>query len=156
MLALVVATINGFSGIGYIVGGEFEISMEAAAGNETKNDPRWQSQQNSTETTMSPRDEMATLSLLLESKFGRFGLFLQVVCLIQFIGGLLVVFRSTAGAAELTFLILIAIAGVLAEFIGAQYSSDWGITNILGLIVSIMLVPVVFNMYKTTRGIDET
>ncbi|MDH3760851.1 MAG: hypothetical protein OEU50_07680 [Gammaproteobacteria bacterium] len=155
ILAFIVSTINGVSGIGYTVGGEFEVSIQAALKNGAKDDPRWQNQENGADSTMSPRNGLATLSLLLESKFGRFGLFLQVFCLLQFIAGLLVAFRSTAGVKTLTFLILIAITGASVEILGAQYSSTWGITNILGIIVSAMLVPVTLIMYKNINERDE-
>jgi len=46
MLAFVVSTIKGVSGIGYTVGGEFEVSIRAALGSGAKDDPRWQSREN--------------------------------------------------------------------------------------------------------------
>jgi len=155
VLAFVVSPINGISGIGYTVGGEFEISMQAAMGNEAKDDPRWQSDENAAKSTMSPRNGLATLSLLAESRFGRFGLFLQLFCILQFIGGLFVMVRPTAGLKTLTLLILLAIMGVSAEVLGAQYSSTWGITNILGITVSAILIPVAVIMYRTNSERNE-
>jgi hypothetical protein len=156
MIAFVVSTINGFSGIGYVVGGEFEISMQAAVGNEAKDDSRWETKEDGAESAISPRDGLAALSLLLESKFGKFGLVLQVLCLLQLIGGLLVVFRPTAGATAFAFLVLLAIAGIVVEVIGTRFSSTWGVTNVFGIIVSAMLVPVAFHMYRAINRRDET
>jgi hypothetical protein len=156
MLAFAVSTINGLSGIGYTVGGELEISLQAALENGAKDDSRWQSQENGAGSTISPRDGLAALSLLAESKFGRFGLFLQVFCLLQFTGGLIVALRPAAGVVTLTFLFLIAITGISVEVLGAQYSSTWGMTNILGIVVSAMLIPVGIIMYKNVNERNES
>ncbi len=155
VLAFVVSMINGISSIGYTVGGEFEVLMQAVFENGAKDDPRWQGQENGTDSTMRPRDVLAALSLLLESKFGRFGLFLQVVSLLQFIAGLLVVFQPTAGVTTLTFLILIAITGASVEILGVQYSSTWGVTNIFGIMVSAILVPVAIFMYRNINEMKD-
>ena len=156
MLAFIVSAINGFSGIGYVVGGEFEISMNAAVGNEANDDSRWETQEEGAESAINPRDGLAALSLLLESKFGRFGLFLQVLCLLQCIGGLFVIFRPTAGAKAFAFILLLAIAGIVVEIIGAWFSLTWGVTNMFGIIVSALLVPVAFHMYRAIHRNDET
>lgn len=150
MLVLVVSVINGVSAMGYTIGGEFEISMQTI-GDGAASDPRWQKSENGTESTLSPRDDRAALSLLWDSKFGRFGLLLQVLCLLQFIAGVLIVIKRSAGVLMLAFVVLIVIAGILAEAVGAQLSSSWGFTNFFGVIVSVLLVPVVLNMYRNTN-----
>ncbi|MDJ0682068.1 MAG: hypothetical protein QNJ18_19680 [Xenococcaceae cyanobacterium MO_167.B52] len=149
-LAFIVSIINGISGVGYVVGGEFEISFQAAVENEAETDSRWENRKDDDKLFKSPKDGLAALSLLLETKFGRFGLLLQVLCLLQFIGGLIVIFRSSTKAAALIFLILVALAGILVEVVGANYSSAWGVTNIFGIIVSVTLIPVAINMYGAT------
>ena len=155
ILAFIVSTINGISGIGYTVGGEFEISLQAAVDDKVEDDSRWKTQGEDTESYLIPRDRKSALILLLESKFGRLGLFLQVLCLLQFIGGLMVVIRSSTRAFAFVFLIMIAFAGVAAEIIGAYFSSTWGVTNIIGIGASVMLLQVAFYMYRATGGQGE-
>ncbi len=75
--------------------------------------------------------------------------------LLQFIAGLLVVFRPTAGVTTLTFLILIAITGASVEILGVQYSSTWGVTNIFGIMVSAILVPVAIFMYRNINEMKD-
>ncbi|NIR32821.1 MAG: hypothetical protein GWN84_26690 [Gammaproteobacteria bacterium] len=149
MLALVVSATNGIAGLGYIVGGEFEMSLNAAFGNEAASDPRWKSEQVDERTVTTPRDEKAALSLLLETKHGRFGLFLQMVCLFQFIAGAIIVFHRTAGIPLAAFLVLTAFLGAGAELVGARLSSSLGITNTIGLVVSALLLMVTYLMLRT-------
>ena len=60
-LALLVATINGCSGIGYTIGGEFEISLQAAFDGGVDEDPRWQREETDDKTTLRPRDAAAQM-----------------------------------------------------------------------------------------------
>ena len=94
LLILVVSIINGISGIGYTVGGEFEASMQAAV---VEDDPRWQERQEDDKTVKSPRDASAAVSLLAETRYGRFGLALQVLCALQFVAGILILVRKSVG-----------------------------------------------------------
>lgn len=148
VLAFVVSTVNGVAGFGYIVGGEFEMSMNAAYGNEAASDPRWKKEEVDERTVTMPRDQKAALSLLLETKHGRFGLFLEMVCLFQFIAGVIIVFSRTAGMLLTAFLGSTALLGIVAELVGARLSSSLGVTNTIGIVISALLLVVAYFMLR--------
>ncbi len=146
LLILVVSIVNGISGVGYTIGGEFETSLQAAAG---KDDPRWQERREDGKTVQAPRDAIAAISLLLETKYGRFGIFLQLLALLQFVAGLLLLVRKNHGRGVLSFLAAVAAAGIMAEVVGSVLTSALGRTNIIGIIASLGLLGVVMMQRKT-------
>ena len=153
MLALVVSVVNGIAAVGYTIGGEFEMSMQAAFDGGIESDSRWESGQAEDGTiTKSPRDWKAAISLLGETKHGRFGLALQVFCLLQFIAGVLLVFRRAAGVTLATFLVLVGLGGIAVEVVGTKYSSSWGVTNVVGAVVSFLVIVVACCMRRATKA----
>jgi hypothetical protein len=122
--------------------------MQVAAIDETSPDPHWK---RDPEGRYRPRDLMSTLSLLMDTGYGRFGLFLQVFCLLQFIAGVFVMFRKSAGALSAGLLSMVGVSGVGAEVLGAHFSSTWGVTNVVGAVVSFALILVSLLMYRSSR-----
>ncbi len=145
LLILIVSIVNGISGVGYTVGGEFEASMQAAA---AKQDPRWLERQEEGRTVKSPRDASATVSLLLQTKYGRFGLALQVLCALQFVAGIILMARKSAGPKLATFLVVVGLSGIAAEIIGINFSGTLGRTNIIGIVTSIGLAGVAMMLLR--------
>ena len=51
----------------------------------------------------------------------------------------------------LVFVILVALAGIRAELVGAEYSSSFGFTNLPGIVVSVAVIPLIVIMYLQGR-----
>lgn len=147
VLALVVSTANGLAGLGYTAGGEFEASMQAAV-HKSEGDERWKSKEAGGTVVKEPRNEMAAVSLIAGTKYGRFGLALQILCTLQFLAGVFLIFRPRAGLPMTGFFLLVAALGIAAEIIGARYSSSWGTTNTVGLVTSVVLVFLSYRLYQ--------
>ena len=142
LLATVVSVTNGIAGVGYTIGGEFDAGF-SSLGSE-KSDPRWEL----VDGVKRPKSTGALLSLLWASDYGRFGLSLQVVSLLQFVAGLVLMFRNNIGSALSLFVLLVAAAGIVVEIVGGRLSSSFGITNIICTLVSLGAIGICFSMHQ--------
>ena len=135
--------INGSAGVGYIIAAEFEISLQSI----NDKDERWERQELENKVKLSPRNDLAALELIIQSKYGKFGFFLIFVALVQFIAGLLFIFLRSLEFKTAIFLCFTSILGMIVEILSANISSQWGIINISGLIVSIILIIMTYYFY---------
>ena len=105
-----------------------------------------------------PRDGAALFSLITDSGYGKFCLFLAALCNLQFGAGMTLVFVSRAGWRLSAFLGLVAALGIVAELLGAIYTSSFGVSNWLGVVVSLLVVGLAFalRMGSKIRGLERS
>ena len=142
-LALVVATINGLAGYGYL-----GLGLLDATWADHSEDPRWERAETEEGTRYQPKDGAAALSIYTDSAHGRFGAFLLALCSLQFVAGSMLVFSPRAGRIRLAFFGSVAALGILAEVLGVWFSSSLGPTNLLGILFSTLLAVVAVSSYR--------
>lgn len=146
-LGLLVAGINSISGLGYVVLGEVSVAVGS-----DPDDPRLQVTQTAEGEERRPRDEAAALSLLLDTAPFRFGLFLIVLSAAQILAAGVLLLRRQVRAAGATFLTIVGLAGVAAEAFGARLVPPFGVTNILGVVFSVLLLVTAGIMFRGRRA----
>jgi len=143
LLMFIVAPINIFAGYGYTFGGAFEVIVTT--------DPD--------DMALAEAEDMDTITViqtLAATKYGLFGLLLQVLAVVQFVTGFLLIIKERTGSIFLSFLIIVALSGISAEIVGSVYSSSFGTTNIIGTVISVFVLIVGISMYlKTRKSLDE-
>lgn len=148
-LALIVAGLNGIAAYGYLGAATFETLFTSRP----TDDPRWTTTATEEGSRHQPRDGAALFSLLTDSKHGKFSLFLAALCNLQFAAGMALVFVSRDGRRLFAFLVSVAVLGIVAELLGGAYSSSFGVTNWLGVVVSVLVVGMAFSL--RTDGLPE-
>ena len=154
MLAFVVSATNRIAGLGYTVGSEFESAVQQFGDPGADIDSRWKRD----DSVSMPRNLASALSLLLDTRYGRFGLLLLILYTFQVVAGLIAVSRRKVGALLACRMGLVGLLGIRAEIIRARYLSAWGITSLVGTAVSIMFTLVVILMFRASdaQGSDTT
>lgn len=156
LLILVLTPITGLSGYAYTVGGEFEWAL-GSFGADLSDDPRIAVQEKPEGgERFTPKDALSTVSLLLETRYGAFGLGLQVLAWLQAAAGLILIFRRRSGLLGTIFLAAVAGLSLSAEIIGADYSSSFGITNGFGVVMAILLTATALDLNRQTMNTDLT
>ncbi len=77
-LALIAASVNGVATYGYLGLATIEVFGSASA-----DDSRWKATTTDDGIRFEPRDELAQLSLLTDSRYGKFAWFLVALCHLQ-------------------------------------------------------------------------
>lgn len=149
LLVFAVSITNGVAGLVYTLGGDLGPSAPAVSGEAVPTPPLRDGErlQDRPDGGVS-RNPGAAVLRLLETRTGRFGVGLQILCLLQFIAGAIVVLRPRAGGLLTSYLLVVAALGLWAEYAGFQFTSSWSVFNSLGAVASGMLLPVSFAMYR--------
>ena len=148
MLAFVIASINGIAGYGYTFGGAFQSTINMI-GAEAEKDPRLTVEINEDgRKKVKPKDALSALSLIVSTRLGAFGIFLQLFVWFQLIAGLILIFKNNVGIVLCVFLGVVAIASLVTEILGASLTSSFGTTNTLGSAVAILAGIVTLSMYR--------
>lgn len=149
-LILIISPINGIAGYGYTIGGIFGSSLDVMF-TDPEQDPRLNVKiEQDGKKHVEPKDTLSALKLIISTKHGAFGLFLLLFIWLQTIAGVILITNDKAEFKLVLFLGLVATGSLLIEIIGALLSSSFGISNILGSIVAVLLALSALAMYRTT------
>jgi len=142
LLMFIVAPINEFAGYGYTFGGVFETIVAT--------DP-----DDMALTTADDINTVTAIQTLASTKLGLFGLLLQLLAIVQFVTGFLLIIKDRIGSVFLSFLIIVALSGISAEIVGSVYTSSFGTINIIGTVISVFVLIVGISMFLQTRKLAD-
>ena len=97
--------------------------------------------------------EIGIIQRIALSKYGWFGLYLQVLTWLQFAAGIIIIFKGKACKPLFSFLCAVVLLSLGAELVGWAYTKNFGILNGFGSVAAVTLGIIAVWMYR--RGIKQ-
>ena len=150
VLAIIISPINILAGYGYTFGGlvggvasviVIEAKKDSSLVVETNKDGR---------KSINPENYPSALSLIVSTKAGAFGVFLLVFVWLQIIAALILMLKDSVGITLGVFLGVVSVGSLFIEINGALLTASFGITNIMGSVVAVLIGVVTIFMYKAS------
>ena len=131
---IIVGIMNGLAGMGYAAaGGAGELAKEAAAQAAANTDTSKMNAEQKAQVEKAQADIKKATGDANTGGMAIFGIFLIVMLALQIAGAVTLFMQKAA-----KFIMVVAVLGLVAELGGMAFGVPFGITNILGIVASIL------------------